>query len=67
MPKQTVYAVVNNYDYDAPVFMQIYDNRAAAEQHAARLNGNLNSPIGGDEDDLIFEVWELAMLSEFNP
>ena len=67
MPKQTAYLVVNRYDFDYPIYMGMYDNRTAAEQHAAHLNGNLNSPIGGDEDDLIFEVWEEAVLSKFNP
>ena len=60
MPKQTVYLVVKAYDA-AP--MQLYDNRAAAEQHAAYFNMYLRS----DEDEPVFEVWEAAMLSEFQP
>lgn len=63
MTKQTAYLVVNMYDYDAPVFVRIYDNRAAADQHAAHLNAHL----GSDEDEPVFEVWEAAVLSEFNP
>ena len=62
MPEQTIYIVVNVYDYDTPAFVQIYDNRAAAEQHAAHLNNHL----GSDEDEPVFEVWEEAVLSEFN-
>ena len=67
MTKQPVYLVVNRYDFDYPIYMGMYDNRTAAEQHAAHLNGNLNGPIGGDEDDLIFEVLEGAVLSDFQP
>ena len=63
MPKQTIYIVSNVYDYDAPDFVWAYDNRAAADQHAAHLNNHL----GSDEDEPVFEVWEEAVLSEFNP
>ena len=63
MPKQSVYIVVNVYDYEEPATIQIYDNRAAADQHAAHLNKHL----GSDEDEPVFEVWEEAVLSEFNP
>ena len=63
MPKQTVYLVVNVYDYEEPATIQLYDNRAAAEQHAAHLNKHL----GSDEDGLVFDVWEEAVLSEFQP
>ena len=63
MPKQTIYRVVNVYDYDTPDFVQMYDNRAAAEQHAAHLNKHL----GSDEDEPVFAVWEETVLSEFNP
>ena len=63
MPKQTIYRVVNVYDYDTPDFVQMYDNRAAAEQHAAHLNKHR----GADEAGLVFAVWEAAVLSEFNP
>lgn len=63
MPKQTVYLVLNMYDYDIPTFVQIYDNQAAADQHAAHLNAHL----GSDEDELVFSVWEEPVLSEFNP
>ena len=63
MPKQAVYVVVNVYDYEEPATIQIYDNRAAADQHAAHLNKHL----GSDEDEPVFEVWEEAVLSEFNP
>ena len=63
MPKQTVYLVVNAYDAEAPTPVQLYDNRAAAERHAAHLNAHL----GSDEDEPVFEVWEEAVLSEFNP
>lgn len=63
MPKQAVYVVVNVYEYEEPATIQIYDNRAAADQHAAHLNAHL----GSDEDEPVFEVWEEAVLSEFNP
>ena len=63
MPKQTVYLVVNEYDAESPAPVRLYDNRAAAEQHAAHLNNHL----GSDEDEPVFEVWEEAVLSEFNP
>ncbi len=63
MPKQAVYIVVNVYDYEEPATIQIYDNRAGADQHAAHLNKHL----GSDEDEPVFEVWEEAVLSEFNP
>ncbi len=64
MPKQTVYIVVNlyDYDYDNLVFVQLYDNRAAADQHAAHLNKRL----GADEDEPVFAVWKWDVLSEFN-
>ena len=58
MPKQTVYLVLNVYYGEDP----IYDNRAAAEQHAAHLNKHL----GSDEDEPVFSVWEADVLSEFN-
>ena len=60
MTQQTAYLVVKSYDA-AP--MQLYDNRAAAEQHAAYFNMYLRS----DEDESAFEVWEVTMLSEFQP
>ena len=63
MPKQAVYIVVNVYDYEEPATIQIYDNRAAADQHAAHLNKHR----GPDEDGPGFEVWEGGVLSEFNP
>ena len=63
MTKQTVYIVANLYDYDSPVVVQRYDNRAAAEQHAAHLNKHR----GSDEYGPVFAVWEEAVLSEFNP
>ena len=63
MPKQTIYLVVNEYDYDSPAFVQSYDNRTSADQHAALLNKHL----GSDEDEPVFAVWERTMLSEFQP
>ena len=63
MSKQTVYLVVNVYDYEEPATIQLYDNRAAAEQHAAHLNKHL----GADEDEPVFEVWEESVRSEFQP
>ena len=63
MPKQTAYLVINAYDAEAPTPVRLYDNRAAADQHAAHLNAHL----GSDEDEPVFEVWEEAVLSEFNP
>ena len=63
MPKQTIYLVLNIYDGEDPTPVQVYDNRAAADQHAAHLNKHL----GSDEDEPVFEVWEEAVLSEFNP
>ena len=63
MPKQTAYAVVNVYDYEEPATIQLYDNRAAAERHAAHLNKHL----GADEDEPVFEVWEESVRSEFQP
>ena len=63
MTQQTIYLVVNVYDYDTPGFVQRYDNRAAAEQHAAHLNKHR----GSDEDAPVFSVWEWDVLSEFKP
>ena len=63
MTEQTIYSVVNMYDCEDPTIVQRYDNRNAAEQHAAHLNKHL----GRDEDEPVFEVWEEAVLSEFNP
>ena len=63
MPKQTVYLVVNAYYAEAPTPVQLYDNRAAADQHAAQLNKHL----GSDEDEPVFEVWDWAVRSEFKP
>jgi hypothetical protein len=63
MPKQTAYLVVNAYDAESPTPVRLYDNRDAAERHAAHLNRHL----GADEDDLDFEVWEEPVLSEFQP
>ena len=63
MPKQTIYTVVNKYGHAAPTPVQRYDNRAAAEKHAAHLNKYFEH----DEDEPVFVVWEEAMLSEFNP
>ena len=63
MTEQTIYLVVNVYDYEEPATIQIYDSRAAADQHAAHLNKHR----GSDEDRLVFEVWEEGVLSEFNP
>ena len=63
MSKQTIYIVVNIYDCEDPAFVRLYDNRAAADQHAAHLNKHL----GSDEDEPVFAVWEEAVLSEFNP
>ena len=63
MTKQIIYIVVNMYDSEDPAFVQLYDNRAAAEQHAALLN----KPLGRYEDDPVFVVWEDTVLSEFNP
>ena len=57
MPKQTVYLVLNVYYGEDP----IYDNRAAAEQHAAHLNKHL----GYGEDEPVFVVWEEVVRSEF--
>ena len=65
MPKQAVYVVVNVYDYEEPATIQLYDNRDAAEQHAANLNAHLGSDE--DEDEPVFAVWEEVVLSEFNP
>ena len=62
MPKQTIYFVVNVYDYDEPAFVQLYDSRDAAERHADRLNKH----FGSDEDEPVFEVWKRAVLSKFN-
>ena len=63
MTQQTIYIVVKIYDYEDPAPVRLYDNRAAADQHAAHLNAHL----GSDEDEPVFEVWEEAVLSEFNP
>lgn len=63
MSEQTIYLVVNIYDSEDPTPVQLYDNRAAAEQHAAQLNKHL----GSDEDEPVFEVWEDAVLSDFQP
>ena len=63
MTQQTVYLVVNIYDGAAPTPVQLYDNRAAADQHAAQLN-NL---LGSDEDEPVFAVWDWAARSEFKP
>ena len=63
MTKHLIYLVVNTYDCEDPAFVQLYDNRNAAEQHAAHLNKHL----GCDEDEPVFEVWEEGVLSEFNP
>lgn len=63
MPKQTIYAVVNVYYYEEPATIQLYDNRAAAEKHAAHLNKHR----GSDEGELVFVVWERTVLSEFHP
>lgn len=63
MPKQTAYIVINAYDVEAPIPVQLYDNRAAAEQHVAHLNKH----FGSDEDEPVFAVWEWDVLSEFNP
>lgn len=63
MPKQTVYLVVNAYDADSPTPVQLYDNRKAAEQHAAHLNKYFEY----DEDEIVFTVWEEPVLSEFQP
>ncbi len=63
MPKQTIYLVFNVYDYDTPDFVRAYDNRDAAEQHAAYLNKYFEYL----EDELVFEVREGGVLSEFNP
>ena len=63
MPKQTIYTVVNKYGHAEPTPVQRYDNRAAAEKHAAHLNKHR----GSDEGELVFVVWEKAVLSEFNP
>ena len=63
MPKQTVYVVVNKYGHATPTPVQRYDNRAAAEKHAAHLNKHFEY----DEDEPIFAVWEETVLSEFNP
>ena len=64
MPEQIIYLVVNTYDYEQqPSIVQRYDNRNAAEQHAAHLNKH----CGRDEDEPVFEVWEETVLSEFNP
>ena len=62
MSKQTVYLVLNIYDDEDPTPVQLYNNRAAAEQHAAHFNKHL----GGDEDEPVFTVWEWDVLSEFN-
>jgi len=62
MPKQTIYLVLNIYDGEDPTPVQVYDNRAAAEKHAAHLNNHL----GSDEDEPVFAVWEWDVLSEFN-
>ena len=63
MPEQTIYLVVNVYYCEGPTTVRVYDNRNAAEQHAAHLNKHL----GCDEDEPVVEVWEEAMFSEFNP
>ena len=63
MTEQTIYSVVNMYDYEEPATIQIYDNRNAAEQHAAHLNRHL----GSDEDEPVFGVWEDTVLSDFQP
>ena len=64
MPEQTLYIVINKYGHEIPTPVQFYDNRTAAEQHAAHLNKHLEYD---DEDEPGFEVWEEAVLSEFNP
>lgn len=63
MPKQTVHLVVNAYDAESPIPVQLYDNRAAAERHAAHFNRHL----GAGADVPAFAVWEWDVLSEFNP
>ena len=63
MTEQTVYRVVNVDDYEEPAFVRLYDNRAAADQHAAQLN----KLLGSDEDEPVFEVWDWAVRSEFKP
>ena len=63
MTEQIIYLVLNIYDGEDPTPVQLYDNLAAAEQHAAHLNKHL----GRDEDEPVFEVWEADVLSEFNP
>ena len=62
MSKQIIYLVVNTYDPETPTPVQQYNNRAAAEQHAAHLNKH----HGGDEYGPVFTVWEWDVLSEFN-
>ena len=61
MSKQTVYLVVNMYDPETPTPVQLYDNRKAAEQHAAHLNKYF------EYDKDVFKVREGGVLSEFNP
>lgn len=63
MSKQTVYLVVNAYDAESPTPVRLYDNRDAAERHAAHLNMHL----GAGADVPAFTVWERTMLSEFHP
>ena len=63
MPKQIVYLVVNTYDYETPTPVLLYDNRDAAERHAAHLNKYFEY----DEDEIVFKVREGGVLSEINP
>ena len=63
MPEQTAYLVVNAYDAESPTPVQLYDNRAAAERHAAHFNRHL----GAGADVPAFTVWERTVRSEFQP
>ena len=63
MTQPTIYIVANVYDHEDPAFVRLYDNRAAADQHAAHLN----KLLGRNADAPVFEVWECEVLSEFKP